>query len=391
MRRTLLIFLLFMVSHVIHGQVWLNVGPPDFSIGNTQSTRLVFDPAGTPYVVYQDNALSTFYGNGWATVMKYNGSNWVSVGTPGFSGYEINSPSLAFSSSGVPYVAYAGAPTGPNDARKYNGTAWVTLASLAMPTLLAPMDIAVDAAGTPVVAHADTGSQRASVRRFNGTGWVYIGTPGFSSAGVGVVKLAISNTGTIYVAYGDSTFGHKLTVKKFNGSSWVTVGAPGFTADRCNYINLVLDASGTPYVGYSDNAYGVRTSVMKFNGTSWVQVGSPGFSPNEAFSTSLALDATGTPYVSYSRKLAGGLLGPVNAMKFNGSSWVMVGGADFSPGGVAATSIAIGPDGAPFVAFVDNFHGVPGNVMGPATVMRFDTALGPISGPAAIAKDLPRQ
>jgi len=41
-----------------------------------------------------------------ASVMKFDGSLWVQVGTPGFSAGQADFTSLAFNSSGTPYVAY---------------------------------------------------------------------------------------------------------------------------------------------------------------------------------------------------------------------------------------------------------------------------------------------
>jgi hypothetical protein len=41
-----------------------------------------------------------------ATVMKFNGTNWINVGAGGFSTGIANYESLAFSPSGIPYVAY---------------------------------------------------------------------------------------------------------------------------------------------------------------------------------------------------------------------------------------------------------------------------------------------
>ncbi len=56
---------------------------------------------GTPYVVYED------YGNNFkATVMKFDGSNWVSAGSAGFSSGSVAYTSLALNGSGIPYVAY---------------------------------------------------------------------------------------------------------------------------------------------------------------------------------------------------------------------------------------------------------------------------------------------
>ena len=54
-----------------------------------------------PYVAYTD-----WWKFGKATVMKFDGTNWVNVGNVGFSAGEADYTSLAFSPSGQPYVAY---------------------------------------------------------------------------------------------------------------------------------------------------------------------------------------------------------------------------------------------------------------------------------------------
>jgi hypothetical protein len=66
---------------------------------------------------------------------------------------------------------------------------------------------------------------------------------------------------------------------------------------------------------------------MKYNGSSWEVVGSPGFSDGEARYTSLAIDNDGTPYVAYSDQNQNRR---ATVMKWNGSRWVVVGNPGFS-------------------------------------------------------------
>jgi len=146
-----------------------------------------------------------------------------------------------------------------------------------------------------------------------------------------------------------------------NAQTWDTVGQAGFSAGQCNNISIAIDRSGTPYVVYSDSTNNGNASVVKYNGSSWTVVGRPGFAA--ATYTSLALDSGGTPYIAYmdfnnSQK--------ATVMKYDGSNWVTVGNAGFSAGYAYFTSIAIDRSGTPYVAYSDGISS-----FGPATVMKY--------------------
>ncbi len=85
---------------------------------------LAFSPSGQPYVAYQDAVNSC-----QCTVMKFDGTNWVDVGNAGFSAGTADWTSLAFSPvDSQPYVAYWRlwiAFNGNATVMKFNGTNWV--------------------------------------------------------------------------------------------------------------------------------------------------------------------------------------------------------------------------------------------------------------------------
>jgi hypothetical protein len=65
---------------------WIPVGNPYFSSGGAAYTAMAIDgSSGTPYVVYQDSSLGKKI-----TVKKFDGTNWVIVGAPGFSDGEAD-------------------------------------------------------------------------------------------------------------------------------------------------------------------------------------------------------------------------------------------------------------------------------------------------------------
>ena len=67
------------------GTSWQSVGNADFSVAGAGVLSFAFNSSGRPYVSYQDNGYS-----GKASVMKYNGNGWVAVGNTGFSAGEAD-------------------------------------------------------------------------------------------------------------------------------------------------------------------------------------------------------------------------------------------------------------------------------------------------------------
>ncbi len=302
------------------GTNWINVGNAGFSAGRTWYTSLAFSPSGQPYVAYKDSVNSSK-----ATVMEFDGINWVNIGNAGFSEGEAGYTSLAFSTSGQPYVAYQD---------------------------LIPNSVS-----------------RATVMKFDGANWVNVGNTNFSAGPVSYVSLAFNpSDGQPYVAYQDQVNLNKATVMKFDGNNWVNVGNAGFTTGEADWTSLAFSPSGQPYVAFQDSKNSYKATVMKFNGTSWVYVGNAGFSAGEVACTSIAISpADGQPYVAYED--CGNSCG-TTLMRFDGIQWIYVGTGGFSAYSVYYTSLAFSPSGQSYVAFQD------WSIEGKATVMYYDVPVG---------------
>jgi hypothetical protein len=348
---TFFMFALILTNQSI-AQQWWNVGDPGFSAGAVNATSIAIDGSGTPYIAYQDAV------NTKATVMKYNGTNWVVVGLAGFSAGTANDISIAIDGSGTPYVAYDDAyNSGKETAKKYNGTSWVDvgLADFSAGQVLFT-SMAIDGSGTPYVAYMDWGNNYgATVMKYSAGSWQPVGSPNFSGGEVANTSIAIDGNGTPYVAYQDvGNSSQKATVRKYNGANWVVVGSAGFSAGLASYISIAIDGNGTPYVAYSDYSVSpYKATVKKYNGTSWVDVGSAGgFSAGTASYISMAIDGSGTPYVAYRDYYE--YPNKATVKKYNGTSWVDVGLAGgFSAGSASYISMAIDGSGTPYVAYLD--------------------------------------
>ena len=277
-----------------------------------------------------------------ATVMKYDGTNWTTVGSAGFSNSEAYKTSI-YIYDGTPYISYSGG------VMKYDGTNWVDVGSAGS---LAPNETYTSISvygGVPYVAYSDgSKDSRASVMKFDGTNWVNVGSSGFSQGGADNFSMYIYN-GTPYVAYTDGFFDGGIVVSKFDGANWVDVGGSGFSQGTLGiYQQLSLFVyNGTPYLSYTDHSQSDKLKVMRYNGINWASVGDTDlYSPVYYISLNVY---NGVPFVAFSR-ITGGSLKKANVIKYDGTNWVNVGATGFSQTGAYYTSLNVS-NNTPYIAF----------------------------------------
>ena len=82
---------------------WINVGTAGFSAGRIYTPDLVFSPTdNNPYIAFSDWGVDQK-----ASVMHFDGNSWLNVGTAGISGARADFTSLAFNpANGQPYIAF---------------------------------------------------------------------------------------------------------------------------------------------------------------------------------------------------------------------------------------------------------------------------------------------
>ncbi len=150
-------------------------------------------------------------------VMKFDGMDWVDVGTQpinsGISGYT----SLAFDTDNNPYVAYM---DGDHD---YKGV----------------------------------------VMTFNGSSWSSVGSPYFTEYQASAISLSISPADTVYIAYQDLAHDNKLSVMKYDGADPVIrevteVETP--TPDTTPSYTFRTNEAGT--IGYDGGCTSVTTTAL---------------------------------------------------------------------------------------------------------------------------------
>ncbi|HKP95503.1 MAG TPA: putative Ig domain-containing protein [Fibrobacteria bacterium] len=284
-----------------NGNNWAELGNTGLLPAGDWHSSLAIGGDGYPYIAASDTAL-----NGRATVKRYNGTNWVNVGPAGFSDSKLSYPTLAISKTGIPYIA------GNGGVMRFNGSEWENLGDLGGCSLFTSINTGpafiLDKAGTPYVACFDTTTgDHVSVLRWSGNSWTLVGSNNFATTEF--CSLAIGESDIPFVAFIDKAVDKKVTVMQFIKGHWEYVGSQGFSPDPSGITSIVIDQSGIPYVAFGgqgdSHGDGARGSIMRFNGTSWEIVGVPGFTEN-LVTISLVLDGNGVPYLLFTDMSQGG-------------------------------------------------------------------------------------
>ncbi len=221
------------------------------------------------------------------------------------------------------------------------------------------------ASNTPYVAYReeDDGG-KIHVKKFDRRHWGLVGDEAASLGEAFYVSLALAGNGVPCVAYADFSAEGRggVTVRQFDQGKWMTLGKPGFSGGEAEYISLAAGRDGTLYVAYQDFSPAGRggVTVRQFKDGQWVTLGKPGFSPGRATYVSLAIAPDGMPYVAYRdhKDVHAG----ASAESFDGKQWYAVGNRGFSAGAVRFVALAVAPDGMPYVAYEDGGPDHPSSV-----------------------------
>ena len=318
---------------------------------------------GTPYIAYRDRANS-----GRATVMKYNGWNWVPVGKAGFSaGAVAYEDALAFSIvDDIPCIVYWDEANRHVTVMKYDGADWVTLGSPFSDNIYYAYVYFLD--GIPYAVYRAQ-EYKFNVIKFDGNNWIPVGKLDLECSSVYCIKsLSISN-GTIYLLYLSNGAGLRPAVMKYDGSRWATICENDLVVEGWTSDNISMIVYGDkPYIAHRDENNGGKATVMKYDGSAWVTVGKPGFSAGEIGYPKMIV-AEGVIYIAYRDWENEEHTGKATVMKYDGSNWVAVGNTCFSnpDGGVSSSFSLYIADDVPYLAYCGHE-----SIHYKATVMKYD-------------------
>ena len=224
--------------------------------------------------------------------------------------------------------------------------------------LIISPDIEFDSNDNPYVVYQDNNDTNggATAKKYeNGTdSWETLGSAGFTADYASDVQMAISSANIPYVVYCDGNSDGEATVQKYDSGTgnWSVVGSAGFsstgTGTGVSYTDIALNSSDIPYVAYQYGYQGGIT-VKKYDGSSWITVGTAEFSAGQA-TGKISINSNNVPFVAY-MDYANNY--GITVKKYDGNSWVTVGTERFSDGDVSYCSIAFHSSDTPYVAYND--------------------------------------
>jgi hypothetical protein len=288
------------------GSSWVIVDTAGFSANTGKLPSLTIGLDNNIYVAFIDG---TFFDNK-KSVMRFDGINWTYVGAPGcFT--TTTSSAVLIDSAGAPYLFskyYLGANYDSvyNKILKFNGTAWlassppsgIALKNNCFTSLYDQFHVIVGENGRPYLVFNEDFNSYAStfrVSKYDAGVWTRFGTEGIGNGDIlATMKAAVDRSGTVYVAYRDNNYNHRLTVRKYDGANWVLVGNPGISGGLAQSFDIAIRDDGTPYVAYIEPIY--QSALKYFDGANWVTLG--GFYAYKSGGVHLVLDHSGNPIVS---------------------------------------------------------------------------------------------
>lgn len=265
-----------------NGVSWNLVGAQGLLYGGTFDSEGLEVSSGTPYLTGLDDQLR-------AIVLKYNGTDWVQIGLP-VSDSSAAHPCIEVENDTL-YVAFYDFNNDGITVKKFDGSNWNTIGTEGF-TFFGTnfVSFAVEN-GVPYVACQE--QLQLNVLSFDGTNWNYLGGQDISQAGGSDIHILIEN-GTPYVLYADWQ-ADQMTLLSYDGSSWLTVGASSMPIIDGIYTGFIFH-NGEPYISFRD--LNSKISVIRYDGANWNFVGSSEFSDGVTSHTSIAF-VDDIPYVSY--------------------------------------------------------------------------------------------
>lgn len=331
--------LLAVAGSYMYAQQWESVGGiQDVSAGGSGFNNLVIDNSGNYYLSYYDVSVAK------GSVQKFSGSSWSYLGgVPGVTTGTATYNSLSISPNGnsIYYTNQLGYPGSGMEVRLFTGSLWSQLPNATDSSV--NYQASAVSSDNIIFTYGSYGS--GTVKKYSGGAWEQVGNAGFSG-GAEFAEMVIGTNNMVYTC--NVSGGIKVYQNSTDASSaqnWTLVG--GTAADDSSSgeqynADIALDGANRIYVAYVSNSGGGRKlNVRKFDGSSWVQVGNANFSEGRVQHVALAVTDSGKPYVVASRFENDNFLRNTVYQLDDSQNWVPFGGDFISAGEAKYNDLAI--------------------------------------------------
>lgn len=233
-----------------NGTSWEYLGEPGITLGATSYVSFVIGPDDTPYIAFREAGLADK-----VSVMMFNGSEWEYVGEEGFSTWDSTSAylSLQITDEGELFIAFQEEFYGDAaSVMRYDGSEWVYVGSAGFSDGAASFEsLGINSQGQLFVAYRDNALDgKCTVMTYSDNDWTYVGSAGFSPGAVSFVELKVDPIDRIVVTYKDWENGSRTTVLRYEDDDWQVIGTEGFSTETANHQNIALNQYGHMFVAY---------------------------------------------------------------------------------------------------------------------------------------------
>ncbi len=356
------------------GTTWTKIGGGPDSINNSwtaQTYEGVYALANDGTHVYA--GLGT--GTGDAEVWSWDGTTWTKIGGDSLNNGWTNYAEQVWTLDYYSGKLYAGIGSGANDAEvwSWDGTTWTKIGGDSVNsgwTTNYEIVGGITNDGTNLYAGLGTTAGDSEVWRWNGTTWTKIGGDSLNSSWDTTIETVRSLRyfgSTLYAGLGDSA--GDAEVWAWNGTTWTKIGGDTVNSSWADTTYEQVTAFG--YDG--TNLYaGLGTSngdgeVWRYNGSSWTQIG--GDSLNNSWQSAWG-DSVNTLLWDGTKLIAGTFDtgGSGWTYSWDGSNWDLTGGnfVNKSWGFYGLSAVQV------MQAQGDYLYAGLGNTTAAAVVMRFN-------------------
>ena len=264
---------------------------------DAHDSSISLDSGGNPHIAYlRDNDLrfATRFGHGWDTE-TIDSEDVVGLW-----------PSLAFDGKDIPHIGYFCLSSVEPRYAKWNGTSWTTEAIRYFPMYGGThwggwwMSLALDGNDIPHVSFFDFTDKDLIYAGWNGTAW---NTEHVDSAGdVGThTSIDIDSLNNPHIAYIDSAH-QEVKYARFTRGSWAIETVSHLQGSFHGYgrsVSLVLDRDDRPHISFLDGG-NHELRYATWNGSAWrMETVDSVVATGRHSSTSLAIGNDNSPHIAY--------------------------------------------------------------------------------------------